>query len=82
MVFDVDVLGSTSRDRVFSQVNGALVVTMERDGFFNGVPKFRKEAPVLDTLVRGVCHGHVFRMGGILSHGLLLSRGPANCTIC
>ena len=33
MVFDVDVLGSMSRDRVFCQVNSALVVTMEQDGF-------------------------------------------------
>ena len=82
MVFDVDVLGSTSHDRVFSQINGALVVTMEQDGFFNSVPKFCKEAPVPDTLVRGICHGHVFHMGGILSHSLLLLRGPANCTIC
>ena len=73
MVFDVDVLGSTSRDRVNSQVNGTLVVTMEQDGFVNGVPKFPKEAPVPNALIRGVGHGHVFRMGGILSYSLLLS---------
>ena len=29
MVFDVDVLRSTSHDRVFCQVNGTLVVTMD-----------------------------------------------------
>ena len=73
MVFDVDVLGSTSHDRVFCQVNGTLVVTIEWDGFISGVPKFHKEAPIPDTLVRGVCHGHVFCMGGILSYSLLLS---------
>ena len=34
IVFDVDVLGSMSYDRVLCQVNSTLIVTMEQDGFF------------------------------------------------
>jgi hypothetical protein len=81
MMFNVNVLGSMSCDRVLSQVNGTLIVTMEQDGFINGVPKFHKEAPISDTLVCSIGHGHVFRMGGILSYSLLLSQGPAYSTI-
>jgi hypothetical protein len=55
---------------------------MEWDGFIDGIPEFCKEAPILDALVGGVSHGHVFCMGGVLSYGLLLLQGPAYCPIC
>ena len=82
MVFNINVLGLTSHDRVLCQVNGTLIVTMEQDGFINSISKFHKEAPVTDTLVRGIHHGHVFCMGGNLSYSLLLLQGPAYCIIC
>jgi len=46
---------------------------MEWDGFIDSVPKLHEEAPIPNALVRGVSHGHVFHMGGILSYSLLLS---------
>src|ERR1700682_498574 len=55
---------------------------MDGYGFINGVPKFQKEAPIPNALVRGIGHGHVLSLSGVLSHSLLLSRGPAYSTVC
>src|ERR1700677_1554511 len=82
MTPNIDVFRASPSNRVQGQINGTLVITMDWDGVIADVLEFREEALVPSGLVSRINHSHVFGFCGVLSHCLLLSRGPAYSTVC